>query len=294
MAIRTTSARSRASSSPRKTRSSAVTKSRTLDKTPVTKSRPLDKTLVTKSRPLDKTPVRCPPHKPARHQPESFCSFAKLPAELRLKIWALSRPSPRLVSIQCGSDISPISKPSPRNSNAGCTSPTPTPASLHICAESRAEALKTYRPSFGFFRGPGQVFFNFDVDIMYFGPREGFMAADSQFHTCMMLCDQAELASVRRLAINDALFWIGDTYNSLTAASFTVEVLRQIATRMTGLEELIFVPWEDEMVVDEALVHERMTRQIQTAMQSITQLFPSWEPPSWKIVPLNELPSTTG
>lgn len=120
------------------------------------------------------------------------------------------------------------------------------------------------------------------------------MAADSQFHTCMMLCDPAELASVRRLAINDALFWVGDTYNSMTAASFTFELLKQVATRMTGLEELMFVPWEDEVVVDEALVQERMTRQIETAIQSIEQLYPSWEPPSWKIVPLSELPSTTG
>ncbi|UKZ81293.1 hypothetical protein TrVFT333_009065 [Trichoderma virens FT-333] len=277
MAIRPTSARSRASSSPRKTRSSVVTKPRLFNKVP--------------SQSLSQTPS----HKPAKQQQlGSFRSFDKLPAELRLKIWALSRPSPRLVSIQCGSDISSISKPNPRSANTGCTSPTPIPASLHASAESRAEALKTYRPSFGFFRGSGQIFFNFSIDIMYFGPREGFMAADSQFHTCMTLCDPAELASVRRLAISDALFWIGDTYNSLTAASFTLELLKQICMRMKGLEELIFVPWEDEINAVEAVVHERMTRQIQTAMQSIAQLYPSWEPPAWKIVPLSELPSTTG
>lgn len=120
------------------------------------------------------------------------------------------------------------------------------------------------------------------------------MAADSQFHTCMMLCDPAELASVRRLAINDALFWIGNTYNSMTAASFTVEVLRQVAMRMTGLEELIFVPWEDEERVHEAENEKRMAQQIQTAMETIAQQYPSWEPPSWKIMTLGELPSMTG
>lgn len=120
------------------------------------------------------------------------------------------------------------------------------------------------------------------------------MAANSQFRTCMTLCDQQELASVRRLAINDALFWIGNMYNSMTAARFTLEVLREVATRMTGLEELIFVPWEEENGHHEDTVQERMARQIQTAMQSISQQFPSWEPPPWSIVPLSELPSMAG
>ncbi|PTB61560.1 hypothetical protein BBK36DRAFT_1131408 [Trichoderma citrinoviride] len=252
MAVRPSPSRCRASS--RQSRSSTAAKGRTIDKGPSPK-------------------------------PDSFRSFARLPAELRLKIWAASLPGPRLVSIQCGSNISSVTKPSPSIANAGCTSPAPIPASLHACAESRAEALKTYRPSFGFFRAPGHVLFNPDVDIMYFGPREGFMAADSQFHTCMTLCDPA---------VNDALFWTGPSYNSLTAASFTLELLRQIAMRMTGLRELIFVPWEDELVVDEAVVHERMARQIQTAMQSVTRLCPSWQPPPWRIVPLNQLPSPTG
>ncbi|KAL7795746.1 hypothetical protein V8C37DRAFT_373293 [Trichoderma ceciliae] len=278
MAIQPTSPRCRGASSPRKTRSSLVH--------------------VTKTRLIEKSPI----HKPAR-QLDSFRSFAKLPTELRLKIWELSLPSPRVVSIQCGSNSTSLPEPTtlasnlavpPNNISAGCTSSAPVPVNLHVCAESRFEALQTYRPSFGFARGPGQVLFNPEVDIMYFGPREGFMAADSQFHTCMMLCDPAELASVRRLAINDALFWIGDTYNSMTAASFTVEVLRQVAMRMTGLEELIFVPCEEEMGGHEATVQGRMARQIQTAIQSIAQQYPSWEPPSWKIVPLTELPSTTG
>ncbi|KAH6604264.1 hypothetical protein Trco_007710 [Trichoderma cornu-damae] len=277
MAIQPTSSRCRGASSPRKTRSSPVTKARLVDKTPS--------------------------HKLAKQRLDSFYSFAKLPTELRLKIWELSLPGPRLVSIQCGSSSASLPEPVALASNAasssngagtGCTSSAPIPVNLHVCAESRFEALQIYRPSFGFTRCPGQVLFNPEVDIMYFGPREGFMAADSQFHTCMMLCDPAELASVRRLAINDALFWIGDTYNSMTASSLTVEALRQIATRMDGLEELIFVPREDEAGVHEAVLQGRMTRQIQTAMQSIAQQYPFWNPPSWRIVPLAELPSATG
>ncbi|KAL7898541.1 hypothetical protein HDV63DRAFT_354969 [Trichoderma sp. SZMC 28014] len=273
-----TSRRSCGASSPRKTRFS-----------PITKSRPIEKRSSLKLA-------------PSKHL-DSFHSFAKLPTELRLRIWELSLPSPRLVPIQCGSNNISLSKPSPPASltssrhtftTAGCMSSAPVPVNLHVCTESRLEALQTYRPCFGFARGPSQIFFNPEIDIMYFGPCEGFMAANSQFRTCMMLCDQQELASVRRLAINDALFWIGNTYNSMTAARFTLEVLREVATRMTGLEELIFVPWEEENGHYEETVRERMARQIQTAMQSISQQFPSWEPPPWSIVSLSELPSMAG
>lgn len=129
---------------------------------------------------------------------------------------------------------------------------------------------------------------------MYFGPHESdsYMAAMAQFLTAMSMCDPDELANVRRLAINDALFWSNDKYNSMMAASLTLKVLEEVATRMTGLEELIFVPWEEKEGVHEDVV--QMTRQIQTAMQSIEQLYPYWEPPSWKIVPLSELPSSRG
>ncbi|KAM0458737.1 hypothetical protein ACHAPV_005726 [Trichoderma viride] len=273
-----TSRRCRGASSPRKARSSPIIRSRIIEK-------------------------RSSPKLVASKQLDSFHSFAKLPTELRLRIWELSLPSPRLVPIQCGSNnislpesSTPISLTSSRHNftTDGCMSSAPVPVNLHVCTESRLEALQTYRPCFGFARGPGQILFNPEIDIMYFGPCEGFMAANSQFRTCMMLCDQQELASVRRLAINDALFWIGNMYNSMTAARFTLEVLREVATRMTGLEELIFVPWEGGNDHYEDAVQGRMARQIQTAMQSISQQFPSWEPPPWSIIPLSELPSMAG
>lgn len=273
-----TSRRCRGALSPQKTRSSPITKSRAIEK-------------------------RSSPKLAASKHLDSFHSFAKLPTELRLRIWELSLPSPRLVPIQCGSNSISLPESSPHISlassrhnftTAGCMSSAPVPVNLHVCTESRLEALQTYHPCFGFGRGPGQILFNPEIDILYFGPRQGFMAANSQFRTCMMLCDQQELANVRRLAINDALFWIGNTYNSMTAARFTLEVLREVAARMTGLEELIFVPWEGDNGHDEDAVQGRMARQIQTAMQSISQQFPSWEPPPWNIVPLSELPSMAG
>lgn len=46
---------------------------------------------------------------------------------------------------------------------------------------------------------------------MYFGPRDGFMASEANLRTVLSLCDPNELAQVRRVAINEALFWVYDS-----------------------------------------------------------------------------------
>lgn len=46
---------------------------------------------------------------------------------------------------------------------------------------------------------------------MYFGPRDGFMASEANLRTVLSLSDPAELAQVRRVAINEALFWVYDS-----------------------------------------------------------------------------------
>ncbi|CAJ0542007.1 Ff.00g083350.m01.CDS01 [Fusarium sp. VM40] len=219
-----------------------------------------------------------------------FQNFCKLPTELRLKIWNYNLSPTRLVPLQCGSGSSKSL------SWTGCTSPAPIPANLHTCAESRSEALKHYGLGFGFARGPGQVFLDPERDILYFGPRDGYMAADSQFQTCMSMCDPEELAVVRRLAINDALFWVDESYRSMTAASLTVELLRRIKARMSGLEELIFIPRAEESpesanYVEPTMVYVRMARQIQTAINTLSQQTPGWTPPCWRILPVSAFQS---
>ncbi|KAH7160053.1 hypothetical protein B0J13DRAFT_119881 [Dactylonectria estremocensis] len=231
----------------------------------------------------------------------AFHLFCKLPTELRLKIWNHNLPQTRLVPIRCGSNWSSSLEPirSGLSSSTGCTSSAAIPANLHVCAESRTEALKHYRLEFGFARGPGQVFFNPDRDIMYFGPRDGYMAADSQFNTCMSMCDPDQLAAVRRVAINDALFWIDTTYRSMTASSLTVELLRRLQSRMPGLEEIIFVPRDEESLdpmwsdyLEPTMVHVRIARQIQTAVETLCAQTPNWIPPRWSILPLSAFPKS--
>ncbi|KAG6057832.1 hypothetical protein E4U17_000860 [Claviceps sp. LM77 group G4] len=151
---------------------------------------------------------------------------------------------------------------------AGCTSDASVPVNLHVCAESRADTLKHFQPAFGFARWPGHIYFNPASDILYFGPQDGYMAADAQFHTCLSMCDPSELASVRRIAISDALFWVGESYNSMTAASLTVEVLRQLSVRMPALQQIIFVPREQDEVSMPVLTEERMFQQIMMAIRT--------------------------
>ena len=217
--------------------------------------------------------------------------FFHLPPELRLKIWNLNLPVMRLVSLNCGGKSPSLKEPTSCATMAfmGCTSDAPVPVNLHVCAESRADALKTFRCAFGFARMPGHVFFNPESDILYFGPREGYMAADAQFHTCMTMCDRAHLAAVRRIAISDALFWVEGAYNSLAAASLTVHVIKQLALRMPFLEQVLFVPREQDEVAEPILTERRMKCQVRMAMQTACLELSCWRPPSWAIVSLRTL-----
>lgn len=119
------------------------------------------------------------------------------------------------------------------------------------------------------------------------------MAADAQFHTCMSMCDPAQLAPVRRVAISDSLFWVDGTYSSMAAASLTIEVIKQLASRMPALEQVIFVPREQDEATEPLLTEERMTRQIQMAIRTVCQQWAHWSPPPWTIVSLRTLTMAT-
>lgn len=224
-----------------------------------------------------------------------FHLFPLLPPELRLKIWNMNLPSGRLVPLRCGTaspSLHERQRPS-RGDVTGFTSNAPIPVNLHVCAESRAEAFKSYRRAFGFARRAGRVIFNPDDDILLFGPHEGYMAADSQFHTCMTMCEPAELACVRRVAISDSLFWGDGACSSLTASSLSVEVVRQLAARMPQLEQIIFVPHEDQ-TDNLPTVKERMARQIHMAVACICQQKPNWRPPPLEIICMSALMNKGG
>lgn len=222
--------------------------------------------------------------------------FPLLPPELRLRVWSLNLPSCRLVPLRCGTP-SPSLHESPTRGwpcATGCTTDAPIPVNLHVCAESRREALKTYGRAFGFARGPVHVVFSPDSDILWFGPRDGYMAASAQFHTCMSMCDQAELARVRRVAISDSLFWVDGTYASMTAARLTMGVIMELATRAPALERIIFVSRAEDEGDRLPAAMELMSRQIQMALAAICQQLPLWRLPPWQIVSTSALSAMGG
>lgn len=171
-------------------------------------------------------------------------AFSHLPAELRWKIWEYSLPGPRLVSIRCGSD----DLGSRSSVFAGCTSPARIPANLHANHESRREALRHYQAAFGIAHRPGQIFFSAPSDILHFGPRSGYMASEAQLRTVLTLCNPNDLAHVRKVAINDAVFWIPAAGSTKVATSLLVDVLRLLRTRMPGLCDLMIVPRSNQLV----------------------------------------------
>jgi hypothetical protein len=82
-------------------------------------------------------------------QPESNCPsfplFQALPTELRLKIWTIVLSTPRTITIAC--EKPPFTRGRIRAAQ-GFKSNLPTPTLLHVCRESRAEALNIYKSHF--------------------------------------------------------------------------------------------------------------------------------------------------
>lgn len=104
---------------------------------------------------------------------QSFTLFPYLPLELRLKVWAYMIP-PRIVTLhsQGGKD-----KPRLRKNNKAMycskamrwTSPNPVPTILHICHESREEALKSYQRLFKPNDFQAGIYFDFSRDTLRIG-----------------------------------------------------------------------------------------------------------------------------
>jgi hypothetical protein len=84
----------------------------------------------------------------------SFPQFKRLPIELRLHIWSLDRPKPRLVCVQYDEKLKQF------------YSSAPLPAHLLVCSESRSEAKKQYPLRFATKGSPAMVRVNFEVDTI--------------------------------------------------------------------------------------------------------------------------------
>ncbi|KAF4123245.1 hypothetical protein GMORB2_6795 [Geosmithia morbida] len=202
---------------------------------------------------------------------DSFTLFPQLPPEIRLRIWDLTLPSSRLIPIRCGYDPSPSST----SVGPGCFSPASIPPSLQACIESRQHALSTrYTHSLSMARSPARVLLDHESDVLYFPPKEGYMAASAEFHTFLSLCNQTDLARLRRIALHESGLAVG----------LTVECLARIRDRMPAIEQIIFVCASHEDGGDDD-APARLRAQIHTAMSDLAASSGGkWTPPIWTIV----------
>jgi len=126
----------------------------------------------------------------------AFHRFRDLPNELRSFIWQLACRGPRLVQLRrkrCSEDGSPT-----------VTSRAPIPTVLHVCQESRAEALRRYTLSFGRWTGKQlykpRVYFDFKQDKITF---EGQERRDITFCQLFGFIAREELEKIHSVVIHE-------------------------------------------------------------------------------------------
>jgi hypothetical protein len=115
-----------------------------------------------------------PPPPPISEQFSTFHRFPDLPAEIRVKIWALINPPPQILHINY--DVYEKDDRSRWNHRRGkrewrgkwiITSPKIKLVNLSICQESRDECLRVYSPVRLLRHNTQQAFFNFKTDTMF-------------------------------------------------------------------------------------------------------------------------------
>lgn len=164
---------------------------------------------------------------------------------------------------------------------------------------------------FGIARQPGHVYFDPRHDVLYFGPRAGYMAAEAQLRTLLVLTDPEELGLVQRVALSESVLDHTGGAGASTQAStnLAVDVLHQLRTRLPNLRELIVVPrGESNDPVDDGSSSDAvlvplsesassevdmvpsteatncLAKQIHTAMRRVCAAAPGWTPPRWRIL----------
>lgn len=154
----------------------------------------------------------------------NFYHFPDLPAEIRLRIYTLSLPPPRLMPLNYNSPVSPLPSPtqptfqqtqlqrhrSPNNTPIirGITSTAPIPPLLRVDREARRLALDHYALFFPLSGSnlPGNIYFDPCQDTIYFPSIPGYLTSFKNFTHIHTLADPAHLLRVQRLAVHEDLF----------------------------------------------------------------------------------------
>lgn len=166
----------------------------------------------------------------------TFSRFAELPFELRLKIWGYVCFHPRNVDIFTESlGMIRVGEPLHFNAYKYYSHFCPHPAILHVCQESREEALKHYQLEFGTsnhfpiitISTPPRIYVNFDCDrLCLLAPDLFGTELERPFQGFVQICKKH---GARSLAINV----VRDEHWPLV----------DVATSWNALEELVLFDW---------------------------------------------------
>ncbi|KAI0847876.1 hypothetical protein F5Y00DRAFT_106511 [Daldinia vernicosa] len=162
-----------------------------------------------------------------------FHFFPQLPTELRLMIWEYNL-LPRCIEIKATQLVKPQLKLSKQECHY--TYVCRVPANLHVCRESRQEALKQYSLRFGIGGLVDPI-----SDVLYFGPSMVLGCPKDWFSIFMSQLHPEDMARIRHIAIsNSMLTW----HFSYYAPSFQLalqELFYIINLHLVNLEQLTIV-----------------------------------------------------
>jgi len=165
----------------------------------------------------------------------------------------------------------------------------PPPVALHVCHESREEALKCYIPSFGTSIHPPTVYYNYKIDTLCFGdgpdtlrlPSEHEVEHNTSASDYLLNLwhgrnyNPSHLNNPKAIQSENVRYVTLDVDDSIySRPSFCWEEVR----RFDGLEELLVVTWDPEDRADDLMSY------FKTAMDAVAEAHPDWAVPKTKVV----------
>jgi len=216
----------------------------------------------------------------------SFTLFSSLPTELRLKIWSLNLPGPRVVPIHYTYTSSESITARPHNAviMGGCTSIAEIPANLHTNRESRYEALMSYELSFKLQHSQAKAFFNHAIDILYFGSKDGHLESFKNFYTAATMIAPSDRRKIKKLAVHEDLFYRSED----NIASARIIDFWEILKRNIENVEQVVVVTRDRGTRQCRLHWCNLVAEIQYGLDEVMMQGGKWEVPIWDIVTLPE------
>lgn len=215
----------------------------------------------------------------------SFALFSSLPTELRLKIWSLNLPGPRVVPIHYTYTSADSTSPKPHDAvMGGCTSIAKIPANLHTSRESRYEALMSYELSFNLQHSQAKTFFNPAIDVLYFGPKDGHLDSFKNFYTAATMMACSDRNKVRKMAIHEDLFYRSEENISSARITDFWEILER---NFENVQQVVVVT-RDRGTRQCRLRWCNLAAEVQYSLDEVVAQNGKWEVPFWDIVTLPE------